>query len=159
MKRILPILLLLASSGCLADPERLRPVSLELTTQEGHWRLDGVRGATLELEDWSIRIVESGVATVELLPVLERLIIEIVNDSVDKPLILEPQEITIMGFAGEYARLGPPRRVVLRFKESAVVTYTPGLRAPMLPHPFVLRVTVFRDAELESSQAVTVRLY
>jgi hypothetical protein len=134
-------------------------VSLELVTKEGQWRLDGVQGAALELNDWKIRIVESGVSALTPIPLLEKLVLEITNTSADKPLVLEPNEITIAGFAGEHARLGPQQQVVLQYSQSYVLKYTPGLRAPELPHPFLLQVTVFRGAGFEDPQPVTLKLY
>jgi hypothetical protein len=132
---------------------------LELTTEDGKWRVHGADEATLELDDWEIRIVESGVAVDSTLPILEKLVLKIVNVSVDRPLVLEPEEITIQGFGGDSARLGPPKRVVLEYEQSIVLKYTPGLRAPMLPHPFILRVTVFRGEGFRDPRTATITMY
>jgi len=161
MKRLILMLLPVAMAGCeMSPPPMLRPVSMELATKEGEWRLDGVQSATLELEDWKIRIVESGVSVASSVPMLEKLVLEVVNTSVDKPLVLEPDEqISIAGFPGEPVLLGPRERVALQYNQRLVLKYAPGLRAPVLPHPFLLRVTVFRGAKFEGPRTVTIRLY
>jgi len=155
------VVLLGALCGCgHVESTSLRPVSLELKSKEGQWRLDGVGRATLELDGWNIQIVESGVfAPPSLVPILEKLVLEITNTSPDKPLVLEPEEIAIVGFGGESARLGPREQVVLKYNESVTLGYTPGIRAPELPHPFHLRVTVFRGKDFKEPQTVTLKLY
>jgi hypothetical protein len=146
-----------AVGGCVYD-RPIRPISMEIQTPEGHWRLEGIGSATLEATGWRIRILDSQVATAPKVPYLEKLVLEIENTSATLPLVLEPGQVKLTGMAGPIA-LGPDRRVVLSRSESHVIEYHPGLRAPPVPYPFCVGVTVFRNTTFQDPQAVKLVLY
>ena len=135
-----------------------RPIAMEMTMSEGHWRFEGVQKATLEMGDWQIRIVESRVATAPEVPVLEKLVLEIANTSPSLPLTIEPGEVTLSGIV-EPVVLGPSKTVHLGPAESHVIRYGPGLSAKTTAYPFRVRVTVFRGTHSRQAQTANLLLY
>jgi len=161
MRRLLVWIILAAvMSGCDAVmPGRTRPISMEMEDTEGLWQLDGIQKATLRLNGWEICIVESEVNAVSKVPLLEKLVLEITNTSLELPLILEPKEITITGAGNRAIFLGPPETVVLQCGRTHRLVFAPGMRADLLPYPFTVRVTVFRGVNFKGPQSVTLTLY
>ncbi len=154
---VLTACVLLGCGGCLFQ-RPTRGVSLELATAGGDWRVEGVQGATLMLKGWEVRILDSKVATAPQIPMLERLILEIVNTSPSDPLVLERGKVRLTGFTAPFF-VGPPHRAVLGCNESQVVTYDPGLRAPVLPYPFKVRISVHRRSGPKDFQDIVLTLY
>jgi hypothetical protein len=149
-----------ALAGCDAGPfARTRPVALELTTPDGRWRVEGAERITLEGSGWEVSVADSAVAMHSPVPMLEKLVLEVRNTSPSQPLYLEAGEIVLSGLGGASVPLGPRGTKVLRPGESEAITYAPGLRAEVLPHPFVVRVTVFRRAGFADPQRAVLRLY
>ena len=150
----------LVVTGCGAlGPRRTRPISMEMTTPGGNWRLEGIQSATLELVGWRVRIVDSKVDPNMRAPVLERLVVEIVNTSVGSALVLEPNENTLSGVGGRGIFLGPHERVVLNRDKSYLLVYDPGIRGEPLLYPFSLNITVFRGLQFQDPQTVSIKLY
>jgi hypothetical protein len=154
---VLTACVLLGGVGCLYQ-RPTRGVSLELATAGGDWLVEAVRGATLKLKGWEVRILDSKVATAPQIPMLERLILEIVNTSPSEPLVLERGKVRLTGFTAPLL-VGPPQRAVLGYNESQVVTYDPGLRAPILPYPFKVRISVHRRSDPKDFQDIVLTLY
>lgn len=146
-----------AVGGCVFD-RPIRPISMEVQTPQGRWRLEGIGSATLEASGWRIHILQSEVATAPKVPYLEKLVLKIENTSPTLPLVLEPWEVKLTGMGGPIV-LGPDRRVVLSRSESHVIEYSPGLRASPMPYPFHVRVTVFRNTKFQDPQTVKLVLY
>jgi len=159
MRFLLPALLLSAlACGCVPlGSSASRPATISLAADEGRWRVEA-RGAVLDLGDWQIRIPESRVAETAEVPLLEQLVLEIVNTSEAELLIVEPEEISVRDFAGRGVYLGPKDTVLLRYRDRLELRYAPGLRAEPLPHPFQITVTVFRRPRFGRPSSVTLEL-
>jgi hypothetical protein len=157
--RIAALTLLLAFvGGCTVPTSLSRPGRLSLPAEEGRWRAPA-SGAVLELTGWEVRVLEAQVADSARAPLLERLVLEVVNTSETEPLFIEPDEISVRDFAGRAVSLGPKDPVVLRRRDRLELRYTPGLRAEILPYPFAVSVTVFRQPRFRGSETIDFRLH
>ncbi len=160
--RALLILATLATLGCGADPfapmRALRPVGLELDTEQGHWSVRGVERATLSLSGWEVRVVESRAGGGREKRFLEHLVIEIVNTA-DRPLVVEPGQIVLAGGAAGEIALGPAKMTLLARGESVRLVHSPGVRAELLPYPWKIDLTVWRDLERTDPHTAVLHLY
>jgi len=152
-----------AASAVLAGCEDFdfgmyRPVSVELTTPEGFWRLDGAHTVTLDKLDWRVRIVSSRVDDRGGVPMLRKLVVEVENTSSDSNLVLAPGEVTLDGPADENIVLGPEDTVVLKRGETVRFTYSAGMEAQVLPYPFALEVKAYRGLNYERPRSVSIKL-
>ena len=143
--------------GCWGDLSP-RPASIEVVSQQGRWRIDGARSMTLDLGGWKIGLSGSEVDAIADTPILERLVLEIINTSIDGKLHVEPDEIMLTGLAGPLF-LGPADTVTIAPGQSWQTLYDRGLRAPMTPYPFKLTVTVFGGPDFQNPRSVSVFLY
>ena len=162
MKRwlLLGLFAAIMPAGCdYVVPRTTRPVSVEMSTPEGNWRLEGVQKATLDLVGWQIRIVKSKVNVSSSVPLLEKLVLEIENTAPNLPLVVEPGEVALSGVADRAAVLGPAERVVLNQNDALILEYTPGVRAELLLYPFSLRVVVYRGPNRQDRQEAVLKFY
>ena len=153
---LIPIMLAGSLAGCTAPR---RPVSMEILVEYGRWRLEGVKSATIDMGNWRVRIRESAVNDLPDVPRLEKLDLEIKNTSDTLPLYLEPREIILAGVAGRSPMMHPNNTIVLAPGQARNFLYEPGIRAPMLPYPFKVLITVFRGPKFENPQTITLRMY
>ncbi len=134
-----------------------RPAMMEFSDDRGDWVVE-VRGAQLEMDGWSLAVMDSEVGKARNLPQLQKLVLEITNTSRSEPLVLEPDEIFLEGLRAAVP-LGPYRTIVLAPGDSAVMEYDPGRRAPIVAYPFVVKATVFRGEGFEDPQTAELALY
>lgn len=151
---ILPALL---CAGCRLGPAP-RGASIEIPSPQGRWRIDGARSMTLDLDQWRISLSGTEVNAIPDTPRLERFALEIVNTSSQDKLYIEPYEILLTGLTAPLT-LGPQESVVLGPGQSWRMLYDLGLRAPMIPYPFKLTITVFARPDCEDPRSVSVNLY
>lgn len=155
-------LAVLAVAGCSnsATPWRrpARPAYLELKTEQGTWRVEAFAIATLERDGWQIRLTESKVATGGATPMLETLAFVVTNTDRTRPLLLEPEAVLLIGVNRVYD-LGPRDTYRLMPGESVRLGWWEGLRAPLLPYPFRLDLTVFRGENFTSPDKISLRVY
>jgi hypothetical protein len=131
---------------------------MEFAGEQGQWQVD-LHSAELTLDGWSLRVMETAVNAVSEVPRLEKLVLEVTNTSDTEPLVLEPREIYLDGVGPSLEPLGPQETMVLAPGEAGVMTYDPGVRAPLTAYPFTLHVTVFRDEHLALPRSATITLY
>ena len=149
---------LFALGGCLAGAPR-RAMAVELETEAGRWRLEGLQAANLDLGDWQVRVSDTSISDLQKVPYLLRFTLAIVNTSKDHTLYIEPREIYLTGADRRAVWLGPPEPVVLAPAQRLTLTFDEGLRAPVLLHPFAINITVFRSPGAARPQKAVILLY
>lgn len=143
-----------ALGGCALGPSQTRPMAMEFQADAGRWRIEGIRRASLQCVGWEIRILDSAVGVDA--PYVARLVFEVVNTSGEFALTIPRGTAYLRAFAPERSYLGPPQDEVLQPGRSYVFRYSPGIRAPTLPAPFVLHVAVRRDVPGAKDEEVTI---
>lgn len=131
---------------------------MEFSDEQGEWLVE-IAGAQLQMDRWSVAVTDAEVNVLHDVPKLEKLELEIANTSDSDSLVLAPQEIYLESLGRSLVELGPYEKVVLSPGETAVMDYSPGVRAPVTAYPFVVKVTVFGDEDLSDPRSVTLTLY
>lgn len=129
----------------------LRPMILEMTSEQGTWRVEA-SAAILQRQGWEIDILETKVATSPAVPLLERLAFRIVNTSAE-PLTVGPNDAMLIGLNGGVF-LGLDKPVTLHKGQSVPYVFDPGLRAPVLAYPFRLEAIVHRGQQPEKVKII-----
>lgn len=142
-------------AGCV---RRTRPAMMEFSDEQGEWVVEIV-GAQLEMDGWSVAVTDAEVNVVGDAPKLEKLELEISNTSDSDKLVLAPREIYLEAIGPSLVELGPYETVVLSPGETAVMDYSPGVRAEITGYPFVINVTVFGDEDFSDPRSATLTLY
>ncbi|MFP3937856.1 MAG: hypothetical protein ACLFVW_05905, partial [Phycisphaerae bacterium] len=114
-------------TGCV---QRTRPAMMEFSDEQGEWLVE-IAGAQLQMDRWSVAVTDAEVNVLHDVPKLEKLELEIANTSDSDSLVLAPQEIYLESLGRSLVELGPYEKVVLSPGETAVMDYSPGVRAPV----------------------------
>ena len=147
-----------AAGGCASAFPR-RAMAIEVRTEEGMWRLDGVESASLDAGDWAVSVSETAISDLGATPYLERFVLAVTNTSDTRPLYLRPQEIFLTGMDRRALWLGPPEPMTIAPGRRITLTYDKGHAAPQLLYPFIIDVTVFAAPDGVKPQSVKIRLY
>ena len=144
------------ATGC-GRPEP-RQAGMQISTDQGTWRLTSIDLAEFQQDGWSICIYGTEVSTGPN-PRLERFILKIINTDDSRPLYIAPNEIWVTAPDNSPIYLGPSRGRPLAKNESWGVTFDPGIRAPDMAYPFSITVTVFRGPNRTKPQTAFLTLY
>jgi len=148
---------LVSVGGCASAPTRM--MTVEITGNQGLWRLDGVASATVRMDGWQVGVSETEISDVFALPYLKRFVLAIVNTSSTQRLYLEPREIFIVGLNHQAMWLGPPEPTVLEPGQRITLTYDKGSSPLDLLYPFTIHVTAFGAPNAIESRKVIIKLH
>lgn len=133
---------LVSGGGCTPPPPRT--MGVEITSDQGLWRLDGVQAARLEMDGWQVCVTETEISDLDVVPYLTRFVLAIVNTSPTQKLYVQPREIFIVDLDRRALWLGPSEPMVIEPGRRITLTYDKGSRPLALLYPFTIEVTVFR---------------